>query len=170
MEDARNRWKDLPAARQRRYQQLERDREKQQRERFLDSFAIENASIPGIGAGRKAVLESFNIETALDIKGSMRVPGFGPALKEKLMDWRRGVEQRFRFDSSRGIDPRDVANLDREIAEQRQKLEQALIAGAGALMQIKNQISIQRRSLERQVSESYGAMLQAKADMHAAGS
>ena len=170
LEDARNRWKDLPAVRQQRYQQLERDREKQQRERFLDSFAIENASIPGIGAGRKAVLESFNIETALDITNSMRVPGFGPALKEKLMDWRRSIEQRFRFDSSRGIDPRDVANLDREIADQRHKLEQALIAGVGALMQIKNQISIQRTSLERQISESYGAMLQAKADMEAAGS
>lgn len=170
LEDARNRWKDLPAARQRRYQQLERDREKQQRERFLDSFAIENASIPGIGAGRKAVLESFNIETALDISNSMRVPGFGPALKEKLMDWRRTIEQRFRFDSSRGIDQRDIAHLDREIAEQRQKLEQTLVAGARALTQIKNQISIQRKSLERQVSESYGCMLQAKADMDAAGS
>jgi len=59
LENCRNQWKDLPAARQRRYQQLEREREKQQRDRFLDSFTIENASIPGIGAGRKAVLESF---------------------------------------------------------------------------------------------------------------
>lgn len=168
LEESRNQWKDLSAVRQRRYQQLEREREKQQRERFLDSFAIENASIPSIGAGRKAVLESFNIETALDITHSMRVPGFGPALKEKLMDWRRSVEQRFRFDASRGVDPRDIANLDTEIADQRRKLEQSLSSGASTLLQMKNQILTQRKTLEAQVTESYKVMLQAKADMDAA--
>lgn len=170
LEESRNQWKDLPTVRQRRYQQLEREREKQQRDRFLDSFAIEDASIPGIGAGRKAVLESFNIETALDITHSMRISGFGPALKEKLMDWRRSVEQRFRFDASRGVDPRDIANLDKEIADQRRKLEQSLSSGASALLQLKNQILAQRKILEGQVAESYKTMLQAKADMDAASS
>ncbi len=168
LEESRNQWKDLPAVRQRRYQQLEREREKQQRDRFLDSFAIEDASIPGIGAGRKAVLESFNIETALDITHSMRVPGFGPALKEKLMDWRRSVEQRFRFDASRGVDPWDISNLDKETADQRRKLELSLSSGASALLQMKNQILAQRKILKGQVTESYKAMLQAKADMNAA--
>jgi len=167
LENCRNQWKDLPAARQRRYQQLEHEREKQQRDRFLDSFTIENASIPGIGAGRKAVLESFNRETALDINHSMRVPGFGPALKGKLMDWRRSVEQRFRFDARRGVDSRDIANLDKEIADQRGKLEKSLSSGASALLQIKNQILAQRKILEGQVNESYRAMLQSKADMDA---
>ena len=170
LEEFRNQWKDLPAARQRRYQQLEREREKQQRDRFLDSFPIADASIPGIGAGRKAVLESFNIETALDVTHSMRVSGFGPALKEKLMDWRRSIEQQFRFDASRGVDPRDIANLDKEIADQRRKVEQSLSTGASTLTQIKSQILAQRRILEGQVTETYKAMLQAKADMDAASS
>jgi hypothetical protein len=52
-----------------------------------------------------------------------RFPGFGPALKEKLMDWRQSIEQRFRFDASRGVDPRDIANLNKEVADQPRKLE-----------------------------------------------
>jgi DNA-binding helix-hairpin-helix protein with protein kinase domain len=91
-------------------------------------------------------------------------------LKEKLMDWRRSIEQRFRFDASRGVDPRDIANLDKEIADQRRKVEQALSTGVSTLTQIKNQILAQRRILEGQVTESYKAMLQAKADMDTASS
>jgi len=97
----------------------------------------------------------------------MRVPGFGPALKGKLMDWRRSVEQRFRFDARRGVDSRDIANLDKEIADQRGKLEKSLSSGASALLQIKNQILAQRKIIEEQVNESYRAMLQSKADMDA---
>jgi len=168
LENLRNEWKEIPSLRQRRYQQLERQREKQQLERYLDTFLIEDASIPGIGAGRKAVLESFNIETAFDITRGMRVPGFGPALTEKLMDWRRSIEQKFRFDSSKGIDPRDIANLDREISEIRRKIEQALTSGPGELNQIKNQILAQRKVLEMQINLAYKAMLQAEADSKAA--
>jgi hypothetical protein len=69
------------------------------------------------------------------------------------MDWRQSIEQRFRFDASRGVDPRDIANLNKEVADQPRKLEQSLSSGASALPQIKNQILAQRKILEGQVTE-----------------
>jgi len=168
LEGYRSQWNELPAVRQRRYQQLEREREKKQLERFLEAFTIDRASIPGIGPGRKAVLESYSIETAQDISLNMKVPGFGPALTGALMEWRRSVEKQFRFDANQGINPRDIANLDREIADLRRKLEQSLGSGAGELIQIRNHILAQRTALQAQVNSAFKAMLQAEADMNAA--
>src|SRR5215468_6493413 len=90
-------------------------------------------------AGRKATLESYGIETAADLdkKRILAVPGFGPAMAEKLLEWRRSIERKFRFDPSKGIDPQKVVALDREIAIQKQQIEQALITGSADLSQTK---------------------------------
>ncbi|MCL1875558.1 MAG: hypothetical protein FWF87_04800 [Synergistaceae bacterium] len=165
LDNLRDQWKDIPAVRQRHLQRLKDECERLQLDRFLDRYTIANASIPGIGASRKAVLESYNIESAKDIKYSMLVPGFGPVLKGELLAWRSSIEQQFRFDTSCGVDSQDIANLDRKISEQRRKLEQSLSSGASTLLQIKNQILAQRKVLEEQITKSYRAMLQAKADM-----
>ena len=84
------------------------------------------------------------------------------------MDWRRSLEQRFVFDPTKGIDPRDIAVLDKDISDQRQRLEQALAAGPGELIQIRNQAVTQRKVLESQLTDAYRLMLQAEADMNAA--
>jgi hypothetical protein len=65
----------------------------------------------------------------------------------------QSIEQRFRFDASRGVDLRDVANHNKEVADQPRKLEQSLFSGASALPQIKNQILAQRKILEGRVAE-----------------
>lgn len=170
LEGFRNQWREVPNLRQRRYRELEQEREKAQLKRFLEMFTIDRATIPGIGPGRKSMLESYNVETAWDItdRNVSRVPGFGPALTMKLKEWRRSVERKFRFDPSKGADPRDIAALDREMADLKRKLEQHLIAGPTELTQIRNQIMAQRNSLGRQVNDAYQAMVQAEADMNAA--
>jgi DNA-binding helix-hairpin-helix protein with protein kinase domain len=168
LEMIRQKWKDLPTLRQQRVQQLQREVEKQQLARFLEKFTIDQATIPGIGASRKAVLQSYNIETAFDVSHRMTVPGFGPALKEKLIDWRRSVEQKFVFNSSKGIDPRDIAALDKDIADQKQKFERSLFAGPAELIQLRNQAHMQRKALEPQLIDAFKAMLQAEVDMKAA--
>lgn len=49
--------------------------------------------------------ESFGVETADDVIASSvrRIPGFGPSYTNKLIDWRKSVERRFKFDPSKGI-------------------------------------------------------------------
>lgn len=172
LEGFKSQWRDIPNVRQRRYSELEQDREKAQLKRFLEKFTIDRATIPGIGPGRKSMLESYNVETAWDItdRNVSRVPGFGPALTDKLRGWRRSVERKFRYDPSQGIDPKDIAALDREMADLRRKLEQHLIAGPTELTQIRNQIAAQRKVLENQVNGAYQAMVQAETDVTAARS
>ncbi len=172
LEHLRDQWHNIPNVRQRRYRELEQERQRKQLQRFLEKFFIEHATIAGVGPGRKAMLESYNVVTAWDVteRNIMRVPGFGPAMTSKLLAWRRNVERRFNFDPSQSIDSRDIVALEREVAESRCKLEQALIAGATELAQIKNQIVARRIALKREVDEAYGALLIAEANRNAANS
>ncbi len=116
------------------------------------------------------MLESYNVETAWDItdRNVARVPGFGPALTMKLKNWRQSVERRFRYDPSKGVDPRDIAALDREMIDVKRKLEQHLTAGSIELTQIKNEIITQRNVLKKQVNDAYKELIQAEADLNAA--
>ncbi|TAN52572.1 MAG: hypothetical protein EPN26_07825 [Rhodospirillales bacterium] len=169
LEHERDQLRDLPHVRQRRYQELERTREHHQRRRYLERFEIERAKISGVGPGRKAMLESYNIETAWDVSEShiMRVPGFGPALTRELLKWRRGLEAKFKFDPTKGVDPQDIAALDREIADTKRKLEQNLANGPQTLTQIRNHTLAQRAMLKPLIDEVEKALAQAKADLKA---
>lgn len=169
LEHERDQLRDLPNVRQRRYQELAQSRERQQLRRFLERFEIERAKITGIGPGRTAVLESYNIETAWDVTEShvMRVPGFGPALTRELMKWRQGLEAKFRFDATKGVDPQDIAALDREISDTRRKLEQSLANGPQTLYQIRTHILAQRDALKPQMDDAAKVLAQALADLKA---
>jgi DNA-binding helix-hairpin-helix protein with protein kinase domain len=163
-------WNSLPARRAARLQELEQNRFKQQLEQYLENFFIEHATIAGIGPGRKATLESYGIETAADVEKTriLAVPGFGPAMAEKLIDWRRKTAVEFRFDPSKGVDPQKVVAVDRDIATQKRKIEQDLIAGSTALMQIRRQTEQQGRRLLGEVQNALAVLAQAKANLRAA--
>jgi DNA-binding helix-hairpin-helix protein with protein kinase domain len=163
-------WNSLPAVRAARLQELERDRFKQQLEQYLENFFIEHATISGIGPGRRATLVSCGIETAADIhkQGIVAAPGFGPAMAEKLIEWRRETERGFRFDPTKGIDPQKVLAIDRDIATQKRKIEQALIAGSSELAQIKHQTEQQGRRLRPEVENTLDVLMQARSNQLAA--
>jgi hypothetical protein len=163
-------WNSLPARRAARLQELERDCFKQQLEEYLENFFIEHATIPGIGPGRKATLESYGIETAADVdtQSIVAVPGFGPAMAEKLMDWRRETERAFRFDPSKGVDPQKIVAVDRDIATQKRKIEQALIAGSTELLQLKRRTEQQGTRLRLEVESTLAVLMQARANERAA--
>ena len=170
LETLREEWNSLPGRRQRRVQELDNDRQRQQLEKFLGNFFIEHANIPGIGPGRKATLESYGIETAADVtkKKVRAVPGFGPAMAEKLIEWRRKTEQKFQFDPSQGVDPQQIAAVDRDILKDKGRLEQSLQAGATELLQTKRQIEKQHATLRRELEDALQRLAQARADQRAA--
>lgn len=170
LQHERDELQNLPNVRQRRYQELERTKEKQQKQRFLESFQIDRAKISGVGPSRKVMLESYNIETAWDVdeKRVMRVPGFGPALTGEMVKWRRSVEAKFRFDPRKGIDPQEIAALDRDIESTKRKLQTNLMNGPQALEQIRTHILAQRQILKPQLDSAAKALAQAQADARAA--
>lgn len=159
----------LPAARQAQYGKLVANRESAAKKKFLDKFEIEKASISGIGPAKKSMLESYGIETAADVKRNavMNVPGFGPALTTRLLDWRKSVEARFRFDANAAVDPRDFQDLDQAIAQRKRQIEEDLRKGATELHHLRTTILSQRQALDGPIRAAAQALAQAEADLSA---
>lgn len=160
----RQHWDNLASIRLRKLDQLKRDQAKIQLERYLDSFELEKAKIEGIGSGRKQLLASYGIETAADVSKASAVPGFGPVLFGRLMDWRATLEGRFRFDPKKGIDPRDIAKIEQEILTERKRLEDQMRVGIAQLQQASSQISNARKYMRAKVEELQLAYYQAYAN------
>jgi DNA-binding helix-hairpin-helix protein with protein kinase domain len=139
-------------------------------EEFLERFDIDRAKIPNIGPGRKQTLSSYGIETAADIteEALTKVPGFGPVLRQRLVDWRASIEPRFRFNPRRQIDPRHIAGVERDILSQKKGIEDKLRSGSVELRTIHNQTLAARQHMSSQVEAVYRRYLQATADFDVA--
>lgn len=161
----------LPARRLERLEQLRRNQRQLQLDRFLDLFEIEKAKIEGIGPGRKQMLESFGIETAADIKRAaiQAVPGFGPKMQQRLLDWRASVEAKFRFDANKGVDPRDTAKVEADILTERKGLEGKLLKGHAELTQLRVQIIAARDRLRQRVDRAHADAVEAQKDLRSLG-
>jgi len=171
LEELRDRLREIPELRKRKLAVLERDREKLQKFKYLENFSIESADIPGIGPARKAMLESYNIETAADLTAPniSKVPGFGPELTKRLLGWRYEKEQRFKFDPSKGIDPAVVSALDQELAKSQANMAQQIRSGLIELGQIKSSIIAQRTVLRPKIEAAFRELKQAEANLRVVG-
>jgi hypothetical protein len=89
-------------------------------------------------------------------------------MAEKLIEWRRETERGFHFDPSKGVDPQKIMGVDRDIATQKRKVEQALIAGSIELLQLKRQTEQQGTRLRLEVESALAALMQARANERAA--
>jgi DNA-binding helix-hairpin-helix protein with protein kinase domain len=169
LETLRKEYLDLSSLRTRKLAALEADRRSTQMERFLDQYRIDRARISGISHGRTATLQSYGIETAADIqkRDILQIPGFGPVLTDTLMRWRQSIELKFVFDPSKGIDPADIAAVDRSIAVRKDHIERKLLAGAAELEKLRHQISIRRQALFQQLEAAAKVVAQAEADFKA---
>ena len=99
LQNLREQYDRLPQKRVHSLQTLEANRHQLQLQAHLDRCRISNARIRGIGDAKKAILQSYGIETAADISDHrvLAVPGFGPVLLSTLKTWRNQQERRFRI-------------------------------------------------------------------------
>jgi DNA-binding helix-hairpin-helix protein with protein kinase domain len=90
-----------------------------QLQRFLESHRVEDAVLPNIGKARKQLLLVYNIEDASDVELSriIGIKGFGPAMRSTLLAWRASIDQQFRFDPNKGVDPEDLRQLEQELRQ-----------------------------------------------------
>jgi DNA-binding helix-hairpin-helix protein with protein kinase domain len=167
--NARQELEQLPAKHQERLRQLKVGRREREFQQHLGRHRLVNAKVPSIGPSRTATLSSYGIETAADVDpiAVARIPGFGSSLTESLMGWRRQVENTFRFDPNKGVDPKDIAALQNETKSTQARLEQSLRAGASALSAISRKALQQRVNLRPQVDRSLKTLAQAEAERRA---
>jgi DNA-binding helix-hairpin-helix protein with protein kinase domain len=139
----------LPTERNQALQSLEERKRELQLSKYLDKFDIAKANVPLIGPSRAAMLASHGIETAADVETHRieSIAGFGPRMAANLIEWRRGLQQRFRFDPTQPTDPREIAEVERKIFEKRVKLVQELERGPIELRRIAAEITEARRRL-----------------------
>jgi DNA-binding helix-hairpin-helix protein with protein kinase domain len=149
--------------------ELDRNREADQRAEFLANHNLDDAEIEGIGPGLKATLRSYGIETAdeiIDLNISA-VPGFGGAGKraQKLLQWRYSVERSFRFDPNAGIPKDRLAAIDVKYAQLRQSCEVELQQGLQALQTIAADAIRQCGEVWKKIQDLLIPLAQAEADL-----
>lgn len=149
LEKAKQQLVDLPRKRRQGIAKLEGERHERQLERYLDRFPIDRADIPGIGPSRTAMLVSYGIETAADIKrgGIQHIPGFGQKLAGELFKWRKGHEHNFRFNPNEPLNQADIHDLDRDLDAEQTGLNNILRQGPEHLRRLSAEISAARSRL-----------------------
>lgn len=150
------------------------NRESRQRQAYLDRFSIRSANISGIGQVKTATLISFGIETAADVNwDDVRcVPGFGDVMTERLMDWRRGHESRFKYDPKPNAqDVADEKALRRRFAMEKAKLESTIRNGLGTLRNAKARLDAlpAKARSDRSLTNALVARAQAEQDLRELG-
>ena len=137
-----------------------------QLKKCLSGFLIANAKIGLIGPGRKATLASFGIETAADVSATMlaRVRGFGETQKAELLAWRAGLEAKFLFNPTRGVDPQDDQALAAQFAVQKSRLDTTLREGLSELQKLRFDLLRMRSATEALLDDAERAQAQAAAD------
>jgi len=167
LEALRTQYNQIPLMRQKKIQELERNKFQLQLHAFLDRFDLSDARIPSIGPGRKAMLISYGIATAADVEyGAItQVPGIGPKYATNLLAWRQSIESKFRFDPQKAIAPSDIEKVDREIRGLRLQCEGVLTRGVKDAVAIHAHIAALRKSYGDQLQSTVGTLAQADANL-----
>ncbi len=113
------------------------------------------------------MLESYGIETAADVTmhAVQQVPGFGPKLAQKMMDWRQDIERGFRFNPNTGIDARSLQKLEADITMRQHAIAQSLQQGLADLKKIKSIVTTRRQHLHAALQDAAMELAQADADL-----
>lgn len=164
-----NEYRNLEALRIQKLKKLEDQLYDRQLEEYLDKFNIEKADISGIGLSRVVTLQSYGIETALDIDKYkiMSIPGFGPAYTQKLIMWREGLKARFVFNPSKGVNPLDKQKVEMDIASARLQLERLLQHKVTQLRAQAANINAKNQYLTAKAHELSGIYAQAQSNKSA---
>jgi DNA-binding helix-hairpin-helix protein with protein kinase domain len=164
---------DLPNEHARRAAKLRDGRRSSQLTEHLDKFQLADAKIPGIGKAKVATLQSYQIFTASDVDpkqfGDLKISGFGPKNKDKILLWRQECERSFRYDPNRGVSLAATTSLQADITRRRSEIVRDLRNGLVQLRTIAADTTSRRKYLESRASDILPAIVQGRADAAAVG-
>jgi hypothetical protein len=167
LQNLREQYDCLPQKRLQSLQTLEASRYQLQLRAHLDRCRISHARIKGVGVAKKAILQSYGIETAADISDHRvsAVPGFGPVLLRTLKGWRDQQQRRFVFDPNKAVDQNAKNAVERQILAEKIDLERKLHEGLSKLTVSSNHILTRRRALLAQAEQAAHDVAQSEADL-----
>lgn len=165
----RQEFQSLPSLKAARMNELRSELRTKQLTHYLERHRIEDATITGIGPGRKSLLLACGIEDASDVNSWINIKGFGPTLKSNLLSWRHGVEQGFVFNPNGALDPTDIRLLDQQMAQKKATLIHALSDGPVTLKRILHAWQVERSSAIANVNFCSRTLAQAEVNKNALG-
>jgi DNA-binding helix-hairpin-helix protein with protein kinase domain len=169
LESLRADYAGLPLLRQRMLQELEKNKYAIQMQQYLDTFSIRIARIIKVGDGRKQMLMSYGVDTAADVtwQNLERVPGVGPKIARSIMEWRKGLEGRFKFDPQKSLGHLEIEKINREIRSRQSKLEQSIKNGFQDAMAIHAATATKRKDYLNDLEQSVRQLIQARLNYRA---
>jgi DNA-binding helix-hairpin-helix protein with protein kinase domain len=167
---ATEKWHNIPAQRAQMYYELECNKRREQLRHHLEMHLIERASIHGVGPGRLAMLSSYGIDTAADIeyRRVSQVPQFGPALTDRLVQWRQRIERAFVFDPSKPLPKAAVMRVEKELENLRRISIEQLRRAVQSLREASAADHYAARQAADRVTATAARLRQAEADALAA--
>lgn len=156
----------LPQTEKQELDKLHSTAQERQRQKFLDTCFIDNASISGVGPARKAALRSFGIETAADVTKNrvLQVRGFGDGLTRAVMDWKASCERRFVFNPANAVSTADRNAVLAKFGTRRVAIEGTLTGGAAELQRLRQRCAAHVTTLQPQLEEAATKLAQAQSD------
>jgi DNA-binding helix-hairpin-helix protein with protein kinase domain len=132
---------------------------------WLETFPVASASIEGIGRGRIAALEGAGIDTAADVTSHTlkSVPGFGPVLSQRLLDWRKACEAGFTAAPTVAMPPSAVTALA-TVRAKGSSLDAAIRDGLGKLDRMIEDETARLSGVRLQLERLARCLAQARAD------
>ena len=149
LEHARTELEGLDQEHARRLAELEHQRRQHQLDAYLRRIRIADAELSALDRGTKAVLESYGIETALEVTAPSlsKVQALGDGARAALVAWRAAQESRFVYDPGRKLDPGARAALERAIQKRQADLVQKLVDGPARLRNRAGRVLAARQTL-----------------------
>jgi DNA-binding helix-hairpin-helix protein with protein kinase domain len=164
---AYDRYSKLDRERAMEMQKLEQKKRELQMREYLDRQLIARAGIQGIGPGRVAALQAYGIESALDVRPRMNVPGIGDVYRRRLLEWRRLCESNFHFNAAAPIPPQEIQQLNARMTTLRNQLVSDLKQGPQNLANLGAGARGRIVQLEAQLDVAVRRLAQAAADVKA---
>jgi DNA-binding helix-hairpin-helix protein with protein kinase domain len=169
LERSIDQFKRLPAELQKRKREMEEEVYNTQLHVFLHQFLIEDFTIAGFGASRKATLASAGIRTAGDITklASIKVAGIGPKFIQNLLSWQRLVASRYTYTPDSDLLQTRYNLIATQIEQQKRHLENEIKRDYNSLNYLKVSILNRQTQLETQINSLHKEYCQSIVDYEA---
>lgn len=146
---------------------LRSQRERVQRDTFLQSIFICDHKIDLVGPSRLSQLSSYGIETAFDLDWERirSINGFGNSITSNLMAWKSLMEGQFRFNPNQALSQSQLQALITKYVQVKQHLTSTLEDGYSRLVAIRQAAFDAATEYQKEHASALEILTQAKADI-----
>jgi len=138
------------------------------RDSFLRKYLILDATIPGIGPGRKSTLVSHGIETAADVSHSRlkSIDGFGVVLVSSLISWKQALLNGYMVPTDSELINKQLQPQLKNYVMTKRRYSDDLHAAYDKLRRADKEYKHRRKSLENKIIDVHQKHMISQSDLN----